>query len=195
MSAPYLIPCRSQELVDRSAFGSYVLSVSILATIGDVVRDSLFRTPVNHYRCPHTSTLHRRHPVTEGKVVAPIATLKCIGDPRHVRGSNHGCLTNYLMPMTCPISCRTTPSNEPSASKSAMSAMSNLILPSILTVVHPRQTLSGPAEPSVPPTTSIASNVDVIRSRPAGNSEFPPQGTWVITSDHLRKWLRSPVVK
>ena len=61
-------------------------------------------------------------------------------------------------------------------------------------VRHELQIWDGPAEPRTPPTPSIGSSVELISRRPAGNSEFPPHGTWVITSDHLLKRLQVRVV-
>ena len=51
------------------------------------------------------------------------------------------------MPITCPISCKMTPSNEPSASKLAISAMSSFISPLRLMLLHEAQTDRGPADP------------------------------------------------
>ena len=70
--------------------------------------------------------------------------------------------------MTCPISCRITPSKMPSSSMSAMSSMSNLIAPAALMVGHEVQYTVLPAEPRVPPTPSISSSVALISIRPAG---------------------------
>ena len=87
--------------------------------------------------------------------------------------------------MTCPISCRITPSKIPSASMLTMSSMSNRMLPRKLMVRHALQIMSGPEEPRVFPGPSMVSSVALIRRRPAGSVEDPPQGTWVMISDHL----------
>lgn len=95
--------------------------------------------------------------------------------------------------MTCLISCKITPSNKSSASKRETSSMSKRMSPRTLIVGHALQICEGPAEPRVPPTPSIPSSEELIRRRPAGKSALPPQGTWVITSDHLveqcREWF------
>ena len=97
--------------------------------------------------------------------------------------------STYPTPMTCPISCRTTPSKMFRFSIWAMSAMSNVIAPARLMVLQSLQILDGPAEPRIPPKPSISSSVELIRSLPGGFASFPPHGTWVITSDHLHRKL------
>lgn len=101
------------------------------------------------------------------------------------------CFRTYPTPMTCPISCNITPSNVPLSSMLAMSSMSNRMLPKRLIVRHSFQISFGPAEPRTPPTPSISSSVVLIRRRPAGIVSVPPQGTWVITSDHLHGFVIS----